>query len=250
TGFPGNRNAALVVENLAHVMASMAERAPNAHQQQAIREIADAAEALRSQRVRPGREGRAYYDDFTILDFEPLIGLIDAALETLPNVPLESHASEDAPKPFDVGQLADFVDDLSADGTSNANVGNFVAFLTLRIRSLLAERRLRAVVDPATQLTLADWLGTYIGEENAKNGQVAILDLSLIPSDTVHIVGSCSIRTGIRIRRARTARSGEQAQRSSRTRRRDTGSRSATTSRTKTATSPRCRRSEERRVGK
>lgn len=188
TGFPGNRNAALVVENLAHVMASMAERAPNAHQQQAIREIADAAEALRSKRVRPGREGRAYYDDFTILDFEPLIGLIDAALETLPNVPLESHASEDAPKPFDVGQLADFVDDLSADGTSNANVGNFVAFLTLRIRSLLAERRLRAVVDPATQLTLADWLGTYIGEENAKNGQVAILDLSLIPSDTVHIV--------------------------------------------------------------
>ena len=54
---------------------------------------------------------------------------------------------------------------------------------------LLADRRLGPVVNPDRQsLTFEQWLETYIGKNNAENGELAIIDLSLVSSDVLHIV--------------------------------------------------------------
>lgn len=52
----------------------------------------------------------------------------------------------------------------------------------------MADPRLSAAINPERQLSLADWLSAHFGEDSHENGRVAILDLSLVPSDTVHTV--------------------------------------------------------------
>ena len=187
-GFPGSKNAAGSVANLVEVMESMRDRGLEQRQRDAIQKLIDAAEALAAKRFSRVKDGVTYYNDFTILDFEPLIQLIDDALEATPSTPAETTTNEDAPVQFDVSQLPDFVDDLSADGAANANTANFVAYLTLRIRSLLADHRLSSVIDPSKSPTLSEWLCAHLGDDGSQSGRIAILDLSLVPSDTVHTI--------------------------------------------------------------
>ena len=188
TGMPGKMNAGQTIANLASVIGAMQERAAEVSQKDALGALVDAANTLRQQRSNFGKNGTNYFNDFTVLDFEPFEALFATALATFPQVAMEDIASEDAPIPFDVGLLADTVDDLSADGTSNANTANFISYLTLRIRSLMADRRLGSVIDPNTDVTLDGWLADYLGDNASTNGQVAIIDLSLVPSEVTHML--------------------------------------------------------------
>jgi len=61
----------------------------------------------------------------------------------------------------------------------------FVGTLTMRIRMILADRRLGPLLVPEKQITFAQWLEDHVGSSQAENGQVAILDLSLVPSDVL-----------------------------------------------------------------
>lgn len=53
---------------------------------------------------------------------------------------------------------------------------------------LLADSRKRPVLVPDEQPTLIEWLEEYLGEDQSKNGELAILDLSLVPSDVLATV--------------------------------------------------------------
>jgi len=187
TGFPGSKNAGQTILNLAVVMEDMRNRLSEGVQIAALQSLVDQANTLLQKRSTVSK-GVTYYNDFTVLDFEPFSELFIAALVTFPDVALENTASEDSPIPFDIDSLADTVDDLSADGSSNANTANFVSYLTLRIRSLTADRRLRSVIMPTTDITLDEWLSDYLGNSGSTNGQVAIVDLSLVPSEVTHML--------------------------------------------------------------
>jgi DNA helicase HerA-like ATPase len=187
SGFPGNKNAGQSVECLCTVMQDLQPRLGNAAQQTALQSIITAGTALLA-RKRTVRNGNTYFDDFNIVDFQPFMQLFEAALAAFPLALADDTSSEDAPIPFDISMLADTIDDISSDGTANANVANFVSYLTLRIRSLMADQRLGAVINPEAPPTFEGWLSDYIGQDAASNGQLAILDLSLVPSDVTHIV--------------------------------------------------------------
>jgi len=58
----------------------------------------------------------------------------------------------------------------------------------LRIRSMLADSRLSPIVAPGEPVTFEKWLEDYVGAEGATNGQIAVLDLSMVPADVLHIV--------------------------------------------------------------
>jgi hypothetical protein len=131
---------------------------------------------------------RYYYNAPNSAEFGAFLPLFDLVEQALPAVAAEEEISEDAPSPFDVRQLADHVDALSADTSANPNVANFIATLTLRIRSMLADRQLAQVIAPENPPTLENWLSGLLGTTGAENGQVAIVDLSLVPSETTHIV--------------------------------------------------------------
>ena len=100
-------------------------------------------------------------------------------------------ADEDSPIPFPVGELPEYVEALAAD-QSGRDIAQFVDTLTLRIRGIVAGGRLSHVVqtDDNASPALVRWLEDYIGTDNASNGPIAVLDLSLVPSEVMHVVVS------------------------------------------------------------
>jgi uncharacterized protein len=93
-------------------------------------------------------------------------------------------SDEDAPRPFDGSSLLRGVE---AAGEM-LNIAEHIETLLIRIRALLNDPRMKAVLGNATDTTLDQWLKDYVGTDNATNGCVAIIDLSLVPTEVVHVV--------------------------------------------------------------
>ncbi|MCM3565582.1 ATP-binding protein [Hydrogenophaga intermedia] len=90
----------------------------------------------------------------------------------------------DVPRPFTGDQLL-----RSVEGTAELlGVSEYVETMQMRIRTLLSDNRMKVVSGTAQDLTLDDWLGSYIGDDQASNGSVTIIDLSLVPAEVVHII--------------------------------------------------------------
>ncbi|WP_306391586.1 ATP-binding protein [Telluria beijingensis] len=187
--FPGSQEAAHCLRSLRDVMRSLANRLDEGPEQDSLVSLAEAANAVFARRTRPGRaEGEFYVNGLNVLDFEELQILCNEALQHFPTIEHSITSGEDDPVPFDVSSFADYIDDLAADGAGNTNLSSFIAYLTLRIRSLTSNRILGPVIQARPETTLCDWLNEYLGADEAATGEVAIIDLSLVPSDATHIV--------------------------------------------------------------
>lgn len=128
------------------------------------------------------------YNDFNETDITSVHALIHTVLDELHDPGMETHVSEDAPSPFDINSLPDHLEQIASDSPTG-QAAQFIATLSMRIRMMLADRRLGPVVNPNEQsITFEQWLESYIGKDKAENGELAILDLSLVPSDVLHIV--------------------------------------------------------------
>jgi uncharacterized protein len=127
-----------------------------------------------------------YFEDFAIADLEKVRSAIDAVAERLPDFGSAAPISEDVPIYFDVRILAEHLDRVAIE--QGGNLAGFISTLGLRIRSMLADHRLATVIarDPPTSFDT--WLRDYVGDNGASNGQIAIVDLSLVPSEIIHIV--------------------------------------------------------------
>src|SRR5690606_31029186 len=53
---------------------------------------------------------------------------------------------------------------------------------------------MRSIVTPPDGTTLLTWLRSFVGDDTSATGQVVIIDLSLVPSDVVHIAVSVIAR--------------------------------------------------------
>ena len=157
-----------------------------------------ASEAEEIEHLARGRkkpEGGYWHRDFAETDLEQLSDLLQEAGEAV-NLDDEVEAlDEDTPRWFRVGELSDYVDALAAD-SSGRDIAQWVDTLTLRIRGLLSQGQLGSVLqqtDPDS-LKLEDWLADHVGDDQAKNGPIAVIDLSLVPSEVTHIVVSVLAR--------------------------------------------------------
>lgn len=99
--------------------------------------------------------------------------------------PQQAGGNEDAPIYFDPKALPDHMTALSLT-PDFASASGHATFLINRIRGLLADLRLRDIICPSDELSLAEWLSAVIGEPDASSGQIAVLDLSLLASDVIH----------------------------------------------------------------
>jgi DNA helicase HerA-like ATPase len=127
------------------------------------------------------------YNPFTEGELNIVRNNTNQILQRLPvRINDNNGVTPDTPTPFDISDLPNFISQI-ADNEGN-NFAQFVAMLNLRLRFLIADERLRSVVNPDDNLSLSDWLKEYIGQNNAENGQIAVIDLSLIPSDIIHII--------------------------------------------------------------
>ena len=138
------------------------------------------------------RRSGDYFNDFRIGDLETIRKALDELAHTLPDLGSAAPVSEDAPLFFDVNMLAEHLEQVATE--QGGNLAGFISTLGLRIRGMLADQRLGAVIGRVPPTSFDSWLKDYVGDNGASNGQLSIIDLSLVPSEIVHIVVSVLAR--------------------------------------------------------
>ena len=146
--------------------------------------FADAARLISD--IIEQRKSRQFYNDFSVVDLESARDRVDTLVQELPDFGNPSPISEDAPLYFDVNMLATHLEQVAAE--QGGSLAGFISTLGLRIRGMLADQRLGAVIGHNPPTSFDDWLRGYVGDNGASNGPIAIIDLSLVPSEVVHIV--------------------------------------------------------------
>lgn len=116
---------------------------------------------------------------------EALRPLFDVAIHSLGIPEFLGHGHTiDSPIPFDAENLLELLPLLAAD--SGPEVVGWVAPLVERLRIALGDDRLRMLAGYRAEDDVASWLSTYLADENAS--QISVLDLSLVPSNVLHVV--------------------------------------------------------------
>ena len=138
------------------------------------------------------RRSGNYFNDFAVADLESVRHALDTLAQTLPDMGTAAPISEDAPLFFNVNLLAEHLERVATE--QGGNLAAFVSTLGLRIRGMLADQRLGTVIGRYPPTSFDSWLKDYIGDNAASNGRLAIVDLSLVPSEVVHIVVSVLAR--------------------------------------------------------
>ena len=92
--------------------------------------------------------------------------------------------NEDIPTPFEGENFINNLHNLAHE----QGYEQYVDFLLTRIRTILADTRMNTIIDNNSTISLEDWLNKYIGRDGDENGCVTIIDLSLVPSEIIHIV--------------------------------------------------------------
>jgi DNA helicase HerA-like ATPase len=131
-----------------------------------------------------------YYRAFTEEQVGKIIAPLEEALAHLGGIIYQEGPDEDVPLPFRGTDLADHLQILAAQ----EGQGQFVEFLISRIRTFLSDTRIRSVVGNAGELSLHQWLDDHIGSDSATAGPLTILDLSIVPSDVIHVVTAVAAR--------------------------------------------------------
>jgi hypothetical protein len=175
-----------LLETVSEEAGHLAEQASAEQLRKALSQVAVTATQKAAARKFTSAAGKIGYNGFSLPDLEAVVDTIEAALAMLPNAAGKGGMDADAPIPFDVSELPTHLEALAADEGGGA--GQFIGYLTLRIRMMLGDSCLGPIVSPSKPMTFDKWLGTYIGEGGAQNGQLAIIDLSLVPTEVVHIV--------------------------------------------------------------
>jgi len=96
--------------------------------------------------------------------------------------------NEDVPIPFDGKIFIDFLEALAQE-TGNEQ---YLEFLIARIRTMLADSRMDSIIGDRVSVELDNWLKRYLGSEDKLS--ITVIDLSLVPSEIIHIVTSVIAR--------------------------------------------------------
>lgn len=123
--------------------------------------------------------------DFTRTEIDDLLSLAQAAHSTFGGsdtdiLPIDA----DVPRAFTGDQL---LRSLEANAEL-LNVSEYVETMLMRIRTILSDSRMKNITSGLEDTTLDSWLADYIGDNQAANGSVTVIDLSLVPAEVVHII--------------------------------------------------------------
>lgn len=149
-------------------------------QQAKLQALVDKIEAL----CVPRRVQYAHYD-FTRPEVLQLWDAANAAHSAFGGTESDIlPADVDAPRPFEGASLLRGVE----AAAEMLNVSEHVETLLVRIRALLADTRMKPIIGGGTDATLDQWLTDYVGSDDADGGCVSVIDLSLVPTEVVHVL--------------------------------------------------------------
>lgn len=122
---------------------------------------------------------------FTLPEVETLIGKLTQTHAAFGGVPAEIQDMDaDVPRPFRGEQLLRSVE----ANSELLGVSDHVDTMLMRIRMILTDRRIQQIAGAEDSCLLDEWLSSYIGSDDAADGCVSVIDLSLVPTEVVHIV--------------------------------------------------------------
>lgn len=117
---------------------------------------------------------------------------VGALLEKMSQIHSAFGGSDTDALPIDADVPRSFTgDQLLRSVEANAellNVSEYVETMLMRIRTILSDSRMKNITSGNGETTLHDWLSKYIGNDQASNGSVTVIDLSLVPAEVVHII--------------------------------------------------------------
>ena len=125
-----------------------------------------------------------YYNDFEKADIENAVIFIELFLSKIGGPILYKGPDQDSPVYFKDTDLPNHLERLAQE----QNVSLYLDFLIMRIRTMLSDTRMSSIIGTETDISLTEWLEKYVGKNNAKNGEITVVDLSLVPPDIIHIV--------------------------------------------------------------
>lgn len=131
------------------------------------------------------RSGQYPTYEFTLGEINELLTLIQNAHAVFGGSDIDVLPIDaDMPRPFTGDQLL-----RSVEATAELlGVSEYVETMLMRIRTILSDSRMKTVSGAVHDLTLDEWLRNSIGESQASNGSVTVIDLSLVPAEAVHII--------------------------------------------------------------
>jgi uncharacterized protein len=149
-----------------------------------IRTIRQPIEQIRASR-HWSSANRSGYNDFQPNDLFAVLNALKRITETFDPEVGYGELSEDTPVKFDLAALPERLRDV-AIATGGQAVANVEPLLT-RIQVMLGDPRLHSVIDSSGSDSLANWLRSYLGPQEGLPEPLIIADLSLVPSDVVHV---------------------------------------------------------------
>ncbi len=132
-----------------------------------------------------------FYRAFTEDQVVAIVDALKSSIESLGGLIHYEGPNEDAPIPFTGTELADHLEMLAAE----EGVLQYLEFLIARIRAFVSDPKIQSITGDNDGLTLVRWLNDYVGADDTGNGKLSIIDLSLVPTDVVHIVTAVIART-------------------------------------------------------
>ncbi len=136
-------------------------------------------------RIVNPKTGWVDFPIYTVGEVDTLIDAMRTAHTSLGGGPADLlPKDEDVPVRFDGTVFVDFLEGLAQE-TGNEQ---YVEFLLSRMRTMLADTRMNSVIEEDGATTLAGWLEAYIGGDTEKTEGVTVIDLSLVPTEIVHLI--------------------------------------------------------------
>lgn len=74
------------------------------------------------------------------------------------------------------------------------NTSSYIETMLLRVKTLLADAKLKPVICSGEEITLENWLDEYICPSEKTDGSITVIDLSLLPAEVTHIITSVMAR--------------------------------------------------------
>lgn len=124
-----------------------------------------------------------YFVAFTDAEVQSIIMHFEVAVGSVGGIVYQQGPDEDVPLPFNGTDLADHMEVLA----EQENVSQYLDYLVARVRTLLSDTKMRAVIE-GSEMTLDFWLTSYLGSGDTSGSCVSVIDMSLVPTEVVHVV--------------------------------------------------------------
>jgi hypothetical protein len=190
TGFPSNNNCG---QQLSRFIEDIMSYCPTLTGD--IRTRTERAAAAITQMIESRRwtsNGRIGFNDFGDNDLNIVDQWIEQISQGFPQGDDGGTVNEDSPLPFDPQVLAEHLESLAMQEGGPAT--QFISTLTMRIKGLMSDPRMNGIINPDKSVSLKDWLNLHVGSDGGANGPVAVIDLSLVPYEILHLVIAVSSR--------------------------------------------------------